>query len=98
MISRRRLVGKFLAHPLGRELERVVREKLSRLPGILGRKAREFFGRVDDARGWVWAPYIVVHRQPDFLDLDDFNLSDEAKARYSKAKFRKDYYGTVRLG
>lgn len=98
MINRRRLVGKFLAHPLGRELERIARRNFSRLPGVLGRKAREYFDRVDDARGYVWAPYIVVHRQPTFLDLDDFNLSDEAKARYSKAKLRKDWYGKVKVG
>ena len=89
MISRRRLVGKFLAHPLGRELERIARRNLSRLPGVLGRKASEYFDRVDKDRGYVWAPYIVIHRPPAFLDPDDFNLSDEAKARYSKSKLRK---------
>lgn len=97
MISRRRLVAKFLAHPLGGELERIVRRNLSRLPGVLGRKAREYFVRVDDARGYVWAPYMPIHRTPPFLDPDDFNLSDEAKARYSKVKVRHDWYGKIKL-
>lgn len=94
MINLRRFLAR---SPLARRLESITRERLIRLPGVLGRKAREFFGRVDDARGYIWAPYTVVHRQPTFLDLDDFNLSDEDKARYCKVKLRKDYYGKVKF-
>ena len=82
---------------MARRLESVARKRLTKLPGVLGRKARAFFHRVDCDRGYIWAPYAVEYRQPVVVDLDDFNLSDEVKDRYSKVKLRKDYYGKVEL-